>query len=210
MHQGPTAIREARYGQGRGRIFLDNVQCGGNEATLLECNHRELLHNCQHSEDAGVKCNINRDKENINASTTHVSVYTASITWTPHNMTQYQPIASSYIVECFSRWHHIRMLVNNTTFNLELAGLLPFMSYNCCVSTIYGSYTARRVCTEIASSESSTIQPNTYQTQLQESSFSASSSANTIGGVLGFIIAILLISLALSGAAFVYLLKCKQ
>ena len=230
---------------------MDNVQCDGSEAALLECNHRELfMHNCHHWEDASVKCNINRDKENISIrlSTTHISIYTASIIWTPHNnMTQYQPSSYNVIVECFSRQHYIRMTlsVNNTTFNLELAGLLPFMSYTCCVSTIYGSHTARRVCTEIAtidiqpptsqpsetpmmlsnggptvmpgdistikpSSESSTIQPSTCQTQLQESSFSASSSANTIGGVLGFIIAILLISLALSGAAFVYLLKCKQ
>jgi hypothetical protein len=56
------------------------------------------------------------------------------------------------------------MLVNNTTFNLELAGLLPFMSYNCCVSTIYGSYTARRVCTEIVTIHPPTSQPGEIPT----------------------------------------------
>ena len=228
------ALSRARYGQGQGRILLDEVQCDGSEATLLECNH-DKNHNCLHIEDAGIKCN--RDEniiKNISASITSTTLYTALITWSPQNTTQYQP--NSYEVECFSRQHHIRMMVNNTTFNLELAGLLPFMSYACCVSTIYGSYTARRVCTEIKTiqpptsqpsetpmmlsnggprdistnkpiSESSTIQPSTCQTQ--ESSFSASSSANTISGVLGFIIAILLISLALSGAAIVYLLRLR-
>ena len=203
------------------------------------------MHNCFHWEDAGVKCKRDNITKNINASITRQSrpcastcTYTALITWSPQNTTQYQP--SSYEVECFSGEHYIRMLVNNTTFNLELAGLLPFMLFNCCVSAIYGSYTARAVCTEIAtiqpptsqssetpmipsnggptvisgdistikpSSESSTIQPSTCQTQ--ESSFSASSSANTISGVLGFIITILLMLLALLGAAIVYLLRLR-
>ena len=49
--------REARYGQGSGTIWFDDVLCKGNETNLLQCSHVGVgVHNCQHSEDAGVKC----------------------------------------------------------------------------------------------------------------------------------------------------------
>ncbi|XP_042647304.1 scavenger receptor cysteine-rich domain-containing group B protein [Tyto alba] len=48
---------EARYGQGTGYIFLDNLKCKGHEPSLLRCSHiRWDVHNCDHSEDAGAAC----------------------------------------------------------------------------------------------------------------------------------------------------------
>ena len=42
---------------GNGTIWLDDVKCTGNELYLSSCSHRYLGgHNCDHSEDAGVKC----------------------------------------------------------------------------------------------------------------------------------------------------------
>ena len=43
---------------GTGPINLDDVQCLGNEARLLDCSHRlpTGTHNCSHFEDAGVRC----------------------------------------------------------------------------------------------------------------------------------------------------------
>ncbi|XP_065551131.1 scavenger receptor cysteine-rich domain-containing group B protein [Lathamus discolor] len=52
-----AAWGEARYGQGTGYIFLDNLKCKGHEASLLRCSHiRWDVHNCDHSEDAGAAC----------------------------------------------------------------------------------------------------------------------------------------------------------
>ena len=53
----PIATYEAEFGQGVGQIWLDDLQCNGNESSLHLCPHRdEGIHNCQHSEDAGVIC----------------------------------------------------------------------------------------------------------------------------------------------------------
>ncbi|XP_015263526.1 PREDICTED: scavenger receptor cysteine-rich domain-containing group B protein [Gekko japonicus] len=54
-----AAWGEARYGQGAGYIFLDNLKCKGDESSLLRCSHiRWNVHNCDHSEDAGALCNL--------------------------------------------------------------------------------------------------------------------------------------------------------
>ncbi|XP_071487956.1 scavenger receptor cysteine-rich domain-containing group B protein-like [Diadema antillarum] len=47
----------AEYGQGSGPILLDYVYCEGTESELADCHHRGYgVHNCNHSDDAGVKC----------------------------------------------------------------------------------------------------------------------------------------------------------
>ncbi|XP_041828236.1 HHIP-like protein 1 isoform X2 [Melanotaenia boesemani] len=57
----PNALKAARnseFGEGKDlRILLDDVQCEGTEATLLDCTHAGVgTHNCAHYEDAGVIC----------------------------------------------------------------------------------------------------------------------------------------------------------
>ena len=52
------AVSRAGFGQGSGPIQLDNVQCVGNENSLADCPANPIgIHNCGHSEDAGVRCN---------------------------------------------------------------------------------------------------------------------------------------------------------
>ncbi len=47
----------SRYGQGSGRIWLDDVACDGSEVTIQSCNHAGWgVENCDHSEDVGIKC----------------------------------------------------------------------------------------------------------------------------------------------------------
>ena len=54
---GAVPRTNAFYGQGTGSIHLDQVGCLGTEATLTDCPANALgVHDCTHSEDAGVTC----------------------------------------------------------------------------------------------------------------------------------------------------------
>ena len=63
MYIAAIAYSSARYGQGTGPIYLDEVRCGGYESSLLRCRHAGIgNHNCGHNEDASVSCpTINTD-----------------------------------------------------------------------------------------------------------------------------------------------------
>ena len=50
------------FGAGTGRIWFDNLDCIGTEEHLLQCPTDNALgdNNCQHSEDAGLRCRAGR------------------------------------------------------------------------------------------------------------------------------------------------------
>ena len=216
------AFSGTQYGPGQGEILLDDVNCNGREPALLACPHRGLfVHNCIHIEDAGARCSRDLDSSspsedvtNVNVNITNtvsiqgISLYTVLVTWKWQNNSVIQYQLNSFQIECFSDRHRIEMSVNSTTFSIELLGLLPSTSYNCCVSAVYGLYMARGVCTETTTITDIPLASEIPTVTMAHETLRASSSAadTIIGGVLGFIIIILLILLAVSVAALVYLL----
>uniref|UniRef100_K1QGZ3 Deleted in malignant brain tumors 1 protein n=1 Tax=Magallana gigas TaxID=29159 RepID=K1QGZ3_MAGGI len=52
-----VAYGNAKYGEGSGPIWLDNVNCSGSETSITECIHNGWgSHNCHHNEDVSIKC----------------------------------------------------------------------------------------------------------------------------------------------------------
>ena len=59
------AVQSARFGRGAysSPIWMDNVQCSGNEGALDLCYFPGwMIHNCNHYEDAGVVCSNGKPK----------------------------------------------------------------------------------------------------------------------------------------------------
>lgn len=66
------AFQLALFGEGTLPILLDEVNCVGNETSLIECLANPYsLHDCEHYEDAGVICTL--------TSTCVIIVYLACI-----------------------------------------------------------------------------------------------------------------------------------
>ena len=56
----------ATFGEGGGRIWLDNVQCTGSERELMSCTASSSgVNSCTHTQDAGVRCQYGNIKDSI-------------------------------------------------------------------------------------------------------------------------------------------------
>lgn len=52
-----TPKYKAFFGRGNDQVWLDDVECTGDEKFLTDCQHRGLgEHDCDHNEDAGLVC----------------------------------------------------------------------------------------------------------------------------------------------------------
>jgi len=56
-YRGGVAVTDLSYGEGRGLVWLENVRCIGSELRLENCDSDPWgVHDCEHSQDAGVRC----------------------------------------------------------------------------------------------------------------------------------------------------------
>lgn len=60
LHSGPAKELSALYGQGQGPILLDNMDCNGDESSILDCDYVGLTESirCSHSEDISIQCSV--------------------------------------------------------------------------------------------------------------------------------------------------------
>ena len=172
--------------------MIKDVNCHSTEPRLRDCGHSSYNSNCRHV--GGVRC---RAFKNINAVTFNNSVF---VTWEYSNSTSRQP--SSFDVHCVNEQNYTRFSVSGGTSRVSVGDLFPLASYKCCVSAKYGSTTAEITCTSIRSEDLSAA------TEMLISSDS-NTRTNIVGGVLGFIIVILVLVLAMCGGALFYLLRSR-
>ena len=60
-----NASSRAFYGQGSGRIWLDNVNCVGTELAIEDCSHSGWgVENCNYGQDASVQCSASNGSLN--------------------------------------------------------------------------------------------------------------------------------------------------
>ena len=120
----------------------------------------------------------------VNASNVHM----VSVTWV-QNVSAAEP--TSFEVKCRNDFNTITVIVNNKTNSTEQIGpVLPVSLYHCCVSGVYRDvYVARERCIQIETPELVMAINNDVLT---------SNSINVVGGVLGFIIVLLLVLLIIS------------
>ena len=188
----------ALLGQSTGNDVIDRVFCDSSEARLLECPHikrGEYGYFCRFGGGASIRCREEKLRvKNVSAATVdtpHCTKHTTVlISWELYNDAPHSP--SSFTVECYNQQHHTELsMINGTLMQISVGGLLSSTSYNCCVLAIYyGNYETEGRCTstEILQSDSPTS-PVSRSNDRQ----------NIIGGVLGFIIVILIILLSICG-----------
>ena len=188
-------------------MVFGNVRCNGMESKLLNC-ARAMSSNCGHSKDISVQCILRDDQRvknmtvsaNIINTNTPSTVHTALISWMLYNTTVDEP--TLFDIECsnINERHSIIMSVSGQDSTMHLMGLLPLTSYNCCVSAVYELYRADGICHDIETPE---LFISVTTTMLRANS-DHDSDVKILGGVLGFIIVILLVLLIASGAALMF------
>ena len=64
LSSGAVPTFRASFGVGVGAIVLDDVRCVGNEISIFNCS-RATVENCNHFEDAGVRCAPRKSSDTI-------------------------------------------------------------------------------------------------------------------------------------------------
>ena len=200
-------MRNAYFGQGNAPYYIlsYNFYCSSNETALFEC--PTYRRQCRGSQDVGVRCKDDRLRVKnisiaiISATCNTMQTQSVKMSWVIQDK-KYRP--SSFNLRCFNHEpkHSIELSVDNETFMTQLGGLLSSAShYNCCVSAVYGSYVTDETCTllRLSNEQSNLSQDSTTETR-----------ANVIGGILGAIIAVLLIIIFVCGGMLLFLLRSKS
>ena len=161
------------------------------------------MYGCNMDGGAGVKCPIPLETISVEfISTSHSPLHYINISWQLRSMVVSQPSLFNLMCSNDELSHRVEVWVDNKTYTAQLVPLIPSpTNYTCCVRAVSGPQLSSTLIDEICTQVTVTVASSNPTEPLDRTSI--------VGGILGLIIAILLILLAFCGGALLFLLRSR-